>query len=113
MTSDTSTIAGSASESLVSRIFVAPVLFISFVISLFLIDRQTYAKVLNGHDSKNDYYHSNQRKMAKQEMNDAFHLRNRVIAAILVICGLGLALLSWTGSKAYHALFPDSRYATI
>ena len=97
-----------ANESLFSRIFVAPVLFLSFLISLFLIDKDTYSKVLAGHGSYDQHYHSHQRKMAKREIEDAFHMRNRVLAALLVVCGLGFAVLGWTGSRAINLLFPRS-----
>lgn len=95
-----------------SRFLLTPLLFISFLVSLFLIDKQTYSKVLSGHGSADSYYHSHQRKMAKREMEDAFHLRNKVLAAMFVISGIGLALIGWGGSKVLHALFPGLRAHT-
>lgn len=78
----------------------------SFLISLFLIDKQTYSKVLSGHSHLDDYYHSNQRKMAKKEVEEAFHMRNRVLGVIFVAGGFGLALLGWSGSLAIRTIFP-------
>lgn len=93
-------------ESLLVRIFVTPLLFVSFIISLFLIDRDMYSKVFSGHGSYDQHYHTHQRKMAKREIEDAFHIRNRVLAAIFVISGLGLALAGWSSVKAAQFIFP-------
>lgn len=101
------TAATKPAESIVARFIMTPILFVSFLVSLFLIDRRTYAKVLSGHTSHDSYYHSHQRKMAKQEMEDAFHMRNRVLGVMFVLSGIGFAFVGWTGSKAYHALFPS------
>lgn len=95
----------SGAGELVSRFFVTPVLFISFLISLLYIDRQAYSQVVAGHAGRDTYYHSHQRKMARREVEDAFHLRNRALAALLIAAGIGMALAGWTGSKVYHALF--------
>jgi len=103
------TTASTAGESLVSRFIITPVLFISFLVSLLFIDRQTYAKVLSGHSPHDSYYHSHKRKMARQEVEDAFHMRNRVLGAMFVLSGIGLAVVGWTGSKAYQVLFPAKR----
>lgn len=97
--------ASSPPESLISRVFVTPLLFVSFLISLFLIDKQTYGKVLNGHGSLDDHYHSHQRKMAKQELEDAFHLRNKVLAAMFIFSGIAFALLGWSGSRLLQMVF--------
>jgi hypothetical protein len=71
-----------------------------------MIDKQTYSKVLSGHSHLDDHYHSNQRKMAKQEVEDAFHMRNRVLGVIFVVSGFGLAVLGWSGSLMVRTLFP-------
>lgn len=89
-----------------SRIIMTPLLFISFLISLFLIDKQTYSTVLSGHPHSDEHYHSNQRKMAKQELEDAFHMRNRVLGVIFVLGGFGLAVLGWCGSLIVRTVFP-------
>jgi hypothetical protein len=89
-------------ESLFSRIIVAPVLFVSFIFSLFLIDRKTYGGIFGQHADKDGYYHSHQRKLAKREMDDAFMMRNKVIAVMAVSSAVGLAVLGWGVSKAYH-----------
>lgn len=96
----------SSTESLFSRIIVTPLLFISFLISLFLIDKQTYSRVLSGHSQVDHYYHSHQRKMAKQELEDAFHMRNRVLGVIFVVGGVSLAMFGWGGSMAVRTAFP-------
>lgn len=85
---------------------MTPLLFISFLISLFLIDRQTYSKILSGHSALDDYYHSHKRKLGKHEVEEAFHLRNRVLGVILVSGGFGLAVLGWSGSLAIRTMFP-------
>jgi hypothetical protein len=109
------------SESLVSRIIVAPVLFISFLVSLFLIDKQTSGTVFSHNsdehssspdasespqpskDSK-EYYHSNQRKLARQEVEDAFQMRSKVIAGFVMLSGALVAIVGWAGSKLVHTL---------
>ncbi|KIX93878.1 uncharacterized protein Z520_10503 [Fonsecaea multimorphosa CBS 102226] len=82
-------------ESLLSRLIVAPVLFVSFLISLFLIDRQTYGSIFGRSGSQDGYYHSHQRKLAKREMDDAFQMRSKVIAAMVLLSAVSLALLAW------------------
>lgn len=95
-----------AQESLFARIFITPLLFFSFLVSLLLIDKDTYSKVFSGHGSYDQHYHTHQRKMARREIEDAFHLRNRVLAAIFVITGFGFALAGWSGVKVVQMLFP-------
>ncbi|OAP62192.1 hypothetical protein AYL99_04395 [Fonsecaea erecta] len=88
-------------ESLLSRVIVAPVLFISFLISLFLIDRQTYGGIFARSGSQDGYYHSHQRKLAKREMDDAFQMRSKVIAAMVLLSAISLALLAWILESAW------------
>lgn len=95
-----------AQESLFTRVFITPLLFVSFIVSLFLIDKDTYSKVFSGHGSYDQHYHTHQRKMARREIEDAFHLRNRVLAAIFIITGFGFALAGWGGVKITQMLFP-------
>ncbi|KAJ9604969.1 hypothetical protein H2200_010358 [Cladophialophora chaetospira] len=83
-------------ESAFSRLIVAPVLFVSFLVSLVLIDRQTYGTVFGRSGSKDGYYHSHQKKLAKQEMDDAFQMRKKVIAAMVLLSAVVLALSAWT-----------------
>jgi len=66
-----------------------------------------YSKVFSGHPEHDSYYHTHQRKMARHEIDDAFHMRNRVLAAMFIFSGIGLAVVGWSGSRAYHALFPQ------
>lgn len=44
--------------------------------------------------------------MAKQELEDAFHMRNRVLGVIFVVGGVSLAVLGWSGSMAIRTIFP-------
>ncbi|EXJ96245.1 hypothetical protein A1O1_01371 [Capronia coronata CBS 617.96] len=82
-------------EPLITRLIIAPVLFVSFLISLFFIDRQTYGNIFGQSGRKDGYYHSNQRKLAKREMDDAFQLRRKVIAALCILGAMSLALVAW------------------
>lgn len=84
-----------ARESLLVRMIVAPVLFVSFLISLFFIDRKTYGGIFGSAGNKDRYYHSHQRKLAKQEMDEAFQLRQKVIAAMCVLAAVTVALVAW------------------
>lgn len=93
-------------EPLLSRLILTPVLFITFLVSLLFVDRKAYSQVVAGHVPQDSYYHSHQRKLARREVEDAFHMRNRAMAALLIATGIGLAFLGWTGSKVIHALFP-------
>lgn len=84
-----------ASEPLFTRLILGPVLFVSFLVSLFLIDRQSYSRIFTRSGSEDGYYHSHQRKLAKREMDDAFQLRGKVIAAMCMAGALSLALFVW------------------
>jgi hypothetical protein len=94
-------------ESIVSRTILVPVLFVSFIFSLFFVDKQTSAGIFESNaqkDSKHGhehYYHSHQRKLARKEFDDAFALRKRVIAAMCVGGVIGLAGLGWLLTKAW------------
>jgi hypothetical protein len=85
-----------AGEPLLSRLIVAPILFISFLISLVLIDRQTYGSVFGKAGSKDGYYHSHQRKLAKREMDNAFQMRGKVIAVMVMLSAVAMALCAWS-----------------
>lgn len=111
---------GHTSEPLFTRLIVAPVLFVSFLISLFLIDRKTYGTVFShhpdpnshshshsstiSHDGDDEYYHSHKRKLARQEMEDAFALRSKVIAGFAILGGVSVAIVGWCGSKFFQAI---------
>jgi len=84
-----------AAEPILMRLFVAPILFVSFLLSLFLIDRHNYGRIFSNADTKPDYYHSHQRKLAKTEVNEAFLLRRKVITGLCIIGAVSLALLAW------------------
>ena len=106
-TKPTSSTSSAETESILSRTLLGPVLFVSFIVSLFFVDQQTSAGIFEssartGLGRKQEhYYHSHQRKLAKREFDDAFALRNRVIAAMCVAGGLGLAGLGWCLSKVW------------
>ena len=90
------------SESLFARLIVAPVLFVSFLLSLFFIDRKTYGGIFGqDHQSKDGYYHSHQRKLAKHDVDEAFRAKNNVIIAMAVSSGVGLAIAGWVVSRVY------------
>jgi len=91
-------------ESLLSRLIVAPVLFISFLVSLVLIDRQTSGSVFGKSGSKDGYYHSHQRKLAKRDMDGAFQMRSKVIALMVVLSAVALALFAWTMDSIWNLL---------
>ena len=94
-----------ATESLFSRIIVGPVLFLSFLLSLFWIDRKTFSGVFGQHaQSKDTFYHSHQRKLAKHEMDEAFLMKNRVILGLVVLSSVGLVLSWWVLSQGYWYL---------
>ena len=103
----TSSGSGPEAESIISRTLLGPVLFVSFIVSLFFVDKQTSAGIFESNDrtdSKHEhehYYHSHQRKLAKKEFDDAFAIRRRVIAAMCVAGGIGLAGLGWCLTKAW------------
>jgi hypothetical protein len=94
-------------ESIISRALVGPILFVSFIVSLFFVDKQTSASIFESNtraDAKHQheqYYHSHQRKLAKKEFDDAFALRKRVIAAMCIVGGIALAGLGWGLMKAW------------
>lgn len=84
-----------AHDPFITRLIVAPVLFVSFLISLFFIDRQVYGGIFGHSDNKDGYYHSHQRKLAKREMDDAFQMRRKVIAAMCLLSAMSLAIVAW------------------
>ena len=79
---------GPEAGSVISRTFLVPILFVSFLVSLFFVDKKTSAGVFASNDRTDSqhkhehYYHSHQRQLAKKELDDAFVLRKRVIAAM-------------------------------
>ena len=88
-------------ESLFSRLIIAPVLFVSFLISLFFIDRSTFGGVFGRKADKDTYYHSHQKKLAKHDLDEAFRMKNRVIAGFVVVSAVGLALAGWAVEKGW------------
>lgn len=91
-------------EPLLSRLVVAPVLFVSFLISLFLIDRKHYGTIFANSGSKDGYYHSHQRKLAKKDMEDAFQMRQKVIALMLMLSAVALAIVAWAFEAVWRGL---------
>jgi len=92
----TTTEANPVVESLFSRVIIAPVLFISFLVSLVVIDRQTSGTVFGKSGGKDGYYHSHQRKLAKREMDSAYQMRSKVIAGMALLSAVMLAVCAWT-----------------
>lgn len=82
-------------EPLLIRLVVAPVLFVSFLISLVLVDRKHFGSILANSESKDGYYHSHQRKIAKRNMDDAFQIRRKVIALMFMFSAMALAVVAW------------------
>ena len=103
---DINPIAGAAAESAFSRLIAAPILFVSFLVSLALIDKQTSNKVF-GKDpkSKDGYYHSNQKKLGKREMDDAFQMRNKVILLFCLASGVALAVAGFGASRLWQLVW--------
>lgn len=107
-----------ASESLISRTILAPVLFISFILSLLIVDRKTSTTIFSPTGSplgspgprgshgagSHAYYHSHQRKLAKMEVDDAFAIRRRVIVAMCVFAGIGFVATVLVGLKLWTLL---------
>ncbi len=93
--------ASTIQESIFARLVVAPVLFVSFLISLFFIDRQTITGVFKRKADKDVYYHSHQKKLAKHDLDEAYSKSNRVVLAMCISSAIGLALTGWVVSKAY------------
>jgi hypothetical protein len=106
-TKPASSASGPEAESIISRALLGPVLFVSFIFSLFFVDKQTSAGIFESNvrtDSIHEhehYYHSHQRKLARKEFDDAFALRKRVIAAMCIAGGIGLAGLGWCLTKVW------------
>ena len=101
----TASVQSSITESSFFRVLLTPILFVSFLISLVLVDKSTYKSVLSGHSSisqSETYYHSHQRKLAKTEMDQAFRRRNQVLAVIFVGSGVGMAIIAWAGSAVWR-----------
>ncbi len=103
-------------ESLLSRTILAPVLFLSFIISLLIVDRRTSSSILSPRSSprgsppgspqaeeKNEhsYYHSHQRKLAKNAMDEAFAIRGKVIVGMCVLAGIGFVGTVALGVKVW------------
>ncbi len=67
------------------------------------MDKQTSTGIFKSTSPERErYYHSHQRKLAKQEIDDAFNLRGRVIAGMCITSALGLAGIGWCLLKAWE-----------
>lgn len=105
-------------ESAISRYIVGPFVFISFLVSLLMVEQRTHDAVFASPNSRRtrqmdprdgqvsqhqkaleDFYHSHQRKLARKEFEEAFELRNRVLAGIVLVGGMGIAAISWGWMK--------------
>jgi hypothetical protein len=89
---------GPTTESLFSRLIVGPILFISFLLSLLLVDRKTSTSIFGAGHSSHEHYHSHQRKLARSEMDEAFQRRSRVIAGMCMVSGILVAVVLWAVS---------------
>lgn len=92
-------------ESAFSRFVVAPVLFASFLVSLFLVDHKTISSIFSEPHYIDTY--SFRRQSVRKEVDEAFHLRNRVLGAMLFVGGLSAALFGWACAKAFRTMFPN------
>ncbi|ETN38921.1 uncharacterized protein HMPREF1541_06963 [Cyphellophora europaea CBS 101466] len=101
---DSAAAAARVPESLFSRMVVGPVLFVSFLLSLLLVDRKTYSSILGPNHDAHGYYHSHQRKLARSEMDQAFQNRSRVIAGMCMISGIASAIVLWIISSGWYYL---------
>lgn len=103
------------SESLISRVVFAPLLFISFLISLVIVDHDASTSVLgtssspsgkNGSTSSRSnekkYYHSHQRKLARREVGDAFDMRNKVLVGLCIGMGIAIAGMAWFVNRVWE-----------
>ncbi|KPI45385.1 uncharacterized protein AB675_568 [Cyphellophora attinorum] len=100
----TQTITTASPESLISRLIIGPVLFISFLVSLFLVDKKIYTSIFGSDSKQGGYYHSHQRKLAKSEMDQAFQQKNRVIAGLCMASGVAVAVVLWGIGAAWMYL---------
>lgn len=91
-------------ESLFSRLVIGPVVFVSFLISLLLVERKTYSSIFATGQNSNGYYHSHQRKLAKTDMDEAFQKRSTVLAGMCLLSGVAVAIAMWGISIAWYAL---------
>ena len=98
--------AAAAVESLFSRLIAGPVFFISFLVSLALVDRETSGKIF-GKDarSKDGYYHSHQKKLGRQEMDDAFQIRSKVIMMFCLASGIALAVAGFGATRLWQLVW--------
>ncbi|KAF7504293.1 hypothetical protein GJ744_002482 [Endocarpon pusillum] len=103
-------------ESLLSRTIIAPVLFLSFIFSLLIVDQRTSSSILSPRGfppgsppSKekysHSYYHSHQRKLAREQMDEAFAIRGKVIVGICVLAGIGIVGMAAIGVKIWSWVY--------
>lgn len=103
------------SESLISRIVFAPLLFVSFLVSLIIVDREASSSVFGtsppgSKDGKRTldagkekrYYHSHQKKLARREIGDAFNIRNKVLVSLCVGMGVTAACMAWFVTRVWE-----------
>jgi hypothetical protein len=94
----------------------APVLFLSFIFSLLIIDRRRSASILSSprgstlgspgrgspaEKESHGYYHSHQRKLAKDQIAEAFAIRGKVIVGMCILVGLGFVGMWAIGLKIW------------
>ncbi|MCJ1371745.1 hypothetical protein MMC20_002964 [Loxospora ochrophaea] len=90
--------ASPTSDSLLTRLILTPLLFTSFLLSLFLIDKRTHASYRHLHTSppssnsaeKEEWVlRAKHRKMMRMETSDAFALRKWVMGVLVLGLGAG------------------------
>ncbi|RMD44240.1 hypothetical protein DV735_g868, partial [Chaetothyriales sp. CBS 134920] len=96
-----------APESAFSRFVVAPVVFVTFLFSLALIDRRAAERIFGKeqHSKQHGYYHSHQKKLGKQEMADAFQIQRRVIVLFCLLSGLTVWVAVFAANRLWHLVF--------
>jgi hypothetical protein len=84
---------------------ITPVLFVSFLISLILVDRRTRASVhppstpCGSRCDREDFYHTRQRRLAKMEIGQAFQMRDNALK--LLGFSLGAGILGTAGAGGW------------
>ncbi|TKA49892.1 hypothetical protein B0A49_13173 [Cryomyces minteri] len=118
-------------DPLWTRVIVSPLLFLSFILSLFLVNRRDRQWRVQQHPSpaassiwgrlsprawidpepyqdptdstwqRTWYSHKKHRKMMKLEFSDAFEMRGQMIAIIISAAVLGLVSLIWSVKRMF------------
>lgn len=101
---------------------MTPIIFVSFLISLAWVDLRYTITRSHFHSSARrwmpqwihhivyrEYYHSKQRKLMRMEVNDAFEMRDSVVAVLGILAMVGIWAVwrvccwAWAGLTATYA----------